>query len=779
MSNHFQVAIVGGGPAGLSAGARAAERNISHRVFEKSELGNTIFEYQLRKHVMDEPAKLPLRSPLPFEASSREEVLERWKQTSDSLGVRIKKEEVLKIAKNGSVFEIRTAKETYTADYVILANGVQGSPRKIGVPGEDLPHVGYTLADPEAIKSEDVLVVGAGDAAIENAIALSKQNRVSLVNRSQEFPRAKNANVALIQNAIKSGKIRCYYGATIKNIEKDQVELATPDGIVKARASRIIARLGAIPPRAFLESCGITLPKDDPQAVPVVNEFYESEISGLFLIGSLIGYPLIKQAINQGFEVIEYISGTPVEPADEPLVAERLQSLEGSTNEKLNNIRDAVPLFQTLSAPQFRELIIDSTITHFNSEEKLIGVNEYEDSLFAVLQGSVNVKETEERTFQISQGEFFGEIALLSGRRHNASVLAGENGAIVIEMPRKQILKLMNSVKSFRDLVDRSFVNRLFGSTFLQDVPPDLVAKLAERAENKRFKKGDIIFKEGDKGDLMYVIRKGSVKVSRMNIQGIDVAQTYLAAGNFFGELALLTPIAERTATVTAAVACELLTVSKPDFGFVLGKFPKAHARIVQTAEERRLQNLGGTQDTFQGKLLDFLLKEGVSDADNVLIIDSTLCIGCDNCEKACAATHGGYSRLDRKGGKSFASIQVPVSCRHCENPLCMLDCPPDALVRRPDGEVLIKDSCIGCGNCVSNCPYGVIQLIHDQKSPLQRFMELLGFHRDEGPAKAAKCDLCESLKGGPACVRSCPTGAAIRVNPKQLANLVSDTKRK
>ena len=779
MSTHYQVAIIGGGPAGLSAGARAAERNLSHMVFEKGELGNTVFEYQLRKHVMDEPARLPLRSPLPFKASFREEVLDGWKETVSSLGIRVKKEEVLSVKKEGAVFEIGTKLGKYTADSVILANGVQGTPRAIGVPGENLPHVAYTLADPEAFKSEDIFVIGAGDAAIENAIALSIQNRVSLVNRSMEFPRAKNANVALIQNAIKQGKIRCYYGTTIKQIGREEIELSTPEGTVRARATRIIARLGAIPPRAFLESCGIKLPKDDLQATPAVSESYESEIPGLYLVGSLIGYPLIKQAINQGYEVIEHISGTPVEPADQVLVAERLEDLDGTVPEKLERIKSSGPLFAPLSAPQFRELIIESSLRRYSAEEKIIGLNEYEDSLFAVIEGTVSISETADRQQLIPQGGFFGEIALLSGRRHAATVLSGPEGALVLEMPRKQILKLMNSVKALGTLIDHTFVIRLLGSTLLQDVPENIVITLAERAEMKRYKKGDVIFKEGEKGEDMFLIRKGSVKVSRLNMQGIDVAQTYLAAGNFFGEMALLSAHSERTATITAAVPCELISVHRNDFIFVVSKFPKAQTRILRIAEERRLQNLGGTQDTFSGKLLDFLLKEGVSDADNVLVIDSTLCIGCDNCEKACAATHGGYSRLDRKGGKSFASIQVPVSCRHCENPLCMLDCPPDALVRRPDGEVLIKDTCIGCGNCVSNCPYGVIQLIHEHQSPLKRFLGLLGMSVDEGPAKAAKCDLCESLKGGPACVRSCPTGAAIRLNPKRLAELVSESRRK
>ncbi len=103
-----------------------------------------------------------------------------------------------------------------------------------------------------------------------------------------------------------------------------------------------------------------------------------------------------------------------------------------------------------------------------------------------------------------------------------------------------------------------------------------------------------------------------------------------------------------------------------------------------------------------------------------------------------------------------------------------MTDCPPDALARLSSGEVVIKDSCIGCGNCTRNCPYGVIQLVHDHidRSPLLSFFGLNGGHV-EGPAYAAKCDMCADLNGGPACVRSCPTGAAMRVNPKELREIL------
>jgi Fe-S-cluster-containing hydrogenase component 2 len=180
-----------------------------------------------------------------------------------------------------------------------------------------------------------------------------------------------------------------------------------------------------------------------------------------------------------------------------------------------------------------------------------------------------------------------------------------------------------------------------------------------------------------------------------------------------------------------------------------------------------------------------FLIKQGIGEATDVLLIDESLCVGCDNCEKACADSHDGLSRLNREAGTTFANIHVPTSCRHCEHPHCMTDCPPNAIRRGPDGEVFISDACIGCGNCQRACPYGVIQM--DKPPPKKPSLwEWILFGRGPGPgqpdhqwrkknAKAAgvespklaiKCDMCSGKAGGPACVRACPTGAAIRVSP-------------
>jgi Fe-S-cluster-containing hydrogenase component 2 len=192
---------------------------------------------------------------------------------------------------------------------------------------------------------------------------------------------------------------------------------------------------------------------------------------------------------------------------------------------------------------------------------------------------------------------------------------------------------------------------------------------------------------------------------------------------------------------------------------------------------------LGGPQ----GGIIESLIRQGLGEATDVLLIDESLCVRCDNCEKACAETHHGVSRLNREAGPTYTTLHVPTSCRHCEHPHCMKDCPADAIHRAPNGEVFIDDKCIGCGNCERNCPYGVIQMaaVPAEKPSL---LNWIFFGRGNGPGEdksptalakrtgskhAVKCDMCKGIDGGPACVRACPTGAAIRVNPEQFISVV------
>src|SRR5688572_17532921 len=274
VTERFKIAVVGSGPGGLSAAARAAERGLSHVLLEAApHLSNTLFRYQKGKHVMDEPGILPLRSPVPFKAGSREEILGAWDEGVARLKVNVRHgAEVTAITRQeAGHFVLASTAGSFEADFVVLGIGLQGNIRKLGVPGEDLPFVQYQLDDPDEYSGETIVIVGAGDAAIENAVALAKNNQVVIVNRRDEFARAKQGNLDAILKAIDDGTIECYYNAGPEKVEAltvgrkpGRLTLSTPSGKAQIMVDRIIARLGATAPRGFVEACGVVFPNKDP-----------------------------------------------------------------------------------------------------------------------------------------------------------------------------------------------------------------------------------------------------------------------------------------------------------------------------------------------------------------------------------------------------------------------------------------------------------------------------------------------------------------------------------
>ena len=782
----LDVVIVGSGPAGLSAAARAAELNLSYLLLEAaSEPANTIQRYQKGKHVMAEPAVVPLRSDLDFTAGTREAVLDAWRHGIESTGMNVQYgAAVTAIDGTQANFGVSLASgEKMQSKSVVLAIGLQGNPRKLGVAGEDDSFVQYTLDDPDEYRGETIVIVGAGDAAIENAIALARGNSVIIVNRRDEFARAKEGNLSLITRAIEDESITCFYNTNVAAVEPGAaIILDTDTGQTRVNCSRIIARLGAIPPRRFVESCGIEFPGDDPTTLPELTNRYESNVPGLYVIGALGGYPLIKQAMNQGYEVAEFIAGNAILPADHGILEQKFSRLPFDTDVEatLALIRERIPLFADINGLVLRELVLSSEILMPRAGDVIFQKNDYTNSFITILQGDVKIETDGGKSIQLEQGQFFGEMSLLSGRRRSATARAGEN-CVMLESPRREIVRLMNTYDHVRQIIDQFFIIRTLRAGLVPDTPFDDVAAVAQKAELHSYKPDEVLFNEGDDATGLHVIRSGSVSVSR-RIGGRDIVTSYVAAGNYVGEIGLLGQ-SSRTATVRATVATESIFLSSDVFQAMLLGQAGLRERMQDTVRERLSENLRMESAPEAGDLISFLMQQGLGEATDVLLIDEALCVGCDNCEKACAETHGGTSRLDRSAGPSYAQVHVPTSCRHCEDPHCMKDCPPDAIRRAPNGEVFIEDSCIGCGNCERNCPYGVIQMAGEkEKAPGLIGWLLTG----RGPApgqrrpldtasaakKAVKCDMCKDLTGGPACVRACPTGAALRMSPSEFVNL-------
>ena len=812
MSGSYRIAIVGSGPAGLSAAARAARLGIAHVLLEKTDhLSDTIYKYQKGKHVMATPAQLMLRSDFEFGAAKRETVLGTWEKLTAERGINVMlNAEVTSIAGEQGDFTLGLKSGgAVKAETVILAIGTQGNPNRLRCEGTDLPHIQYQLDDPTAYVDEHIVVIGSGDAGIENALGLAADpelgNRVTILNRGGDFARAKAANVKLLVEARDNGRVSVMTGTTPARVEPGWLEVDTRDGGQKLRCDRIIARMGSAAPRAFLETCGVEFASAEREAFPILSPRFESSRPGIYVIGALAGYPLIKHCMNQGYDVVEFINGNrSLKPADEPILEQKFRALPNgrSVDEWLDFLRTRVTILNELSPLQMREFMLESEVRFHAAGNVVFKRFAPGSSLFCIASGSVLVEidpSNPSVTVPIESGSIFGEVGLISGRRRGATIRSAED-SILVEVPRMAALKLMAGVPAAKRAVERISIERQLLQIFGSGLSSSDLADVLDSAEVQSVRAGVPIIEEGNEGRDVFVIRQGSMVVEKV-IGGRPVFLSYLPAGSYVGEMALLGD-GRRTATVRAAIKSEIIRLPGDAFGRLLATRPELLARMkgemaargrLNEFIEAKKESFGGAVDLYSS-VATFLVENGIGEATDVLLIDENLCVGCDNCERACADSHEGLSRLDREAGKTYAHLHVPTSCRHCEHPHCMSDCPPNAIHRGPDGEVFIDDSCIGCGNCQRNCPYGVIRMekVPPRKPPLLAWL-LAGLGPGPGepdkswtekrvaaetPKKAVKCDMCAGITGGPACVRACPTGAAIRVAPEQFLTVASLERR-
>jgi Fe-S-cluster-containing hydrogenase component 2/CRP-like cAMP-binding protein len=550
-----------------------------------------------------------------------------------------------------------------------------------------------------------------------------------------------------------------------------RIVLKTPKGPLAVDCHRIIARLGAVAPRKFVESIGVEFVSPEADALPRLSPRYESTVPGLYIIGALAGYPLIKQAMNQGYEVIEYLLGNDITPSDHGILERKLRLLRFGQNVDgaLAALQGRLRLFSETSALNLRELMLVSQIITPKPGRQIFTKDDYSASIYNIIQGEVHLSAGPGQTLTLRPGQFFGEMSLISGRPREVTAVAGRN-CVLLESPDRAMKKLLRVEESVRNYIDRAATLRALKYFLMPYASPDTIHALSDTAQIHRVKANDPVFKEGDPVDRLYLLRSGSVTLSRQSNKQ-DVVVAYGAAGSYIDAMGSLSGKATRTVTARATVATEAISIDHAKFAKVMARDRQLLAKVQLERKEQVSQYTRMQAKPEAGQVLSFLMAHGVGEATNVLVIDESLCVGCDQCENACAGTHQGVSRLDRKAGPSFFSLHLPTSCRHCEHPHCMKDCPPDAIHRQVNGEVYIDDTCIGCGNCEDNCPYGVIQMAKVQ--PRANIFVKMGVKRPVEIAKTAvKCDMCKDLKAGPACVNACPTGAAIRIHAEEVMNL-------
>lgn len=255
------VVIVGAGPAGISAGLGAIHHGLRYALIEQEEsLGGSVFHYPRNKVAMTRPVVLPVVGPMRFTEVTKEKLLEFWWRIVQAARLDIltgQRMETVQRMPDGS-FEVVTANRRYRTGAILLAIGRRGSPRRLGVPGEELPKVTYRLIDAEQYRGESVAVVGGGDSAIEAALACMEAGaRVLLSYRGEAFNRIKPGNRTRLEAAVAAKRLQVLLSSEVVAIEESSIVLKHEGTQVTRPNTAIIVCAGGVLPTELLKSIGI------------------------------------------------------------------------------------------------------------------------------------------------------------------------------------------------------------------------------------------------------------------------------------------------------------------------------------------------------------------------------------------------------------------------------------------------------------------------------------------------------------------------------------------
>jgi thioredoxin reductase len=257
----YDVVIVGAGPAGLAASLAAMEKKLRFVTVEQEDaFGGTVYHYPRNKVVMTAPVTLPIVGKVKFGEVSKEKLLEFWQGVLKQTGLKVNFFERMETIKaEGGGFVVKTSKAEYRTRAVLLAIGRRGTPRKLGVPGEEQPKVVYRLIDAEQYRGQQVLVVGGGDAALEAALSCADEpgTTVALSYRSEAFGRVKPKNRERLDAAQKAGRVQVLLKSNVKRIDAKRVTIEQEGRKLELGNDAVIVCAGGVLPTPFLKEVGI------------------------------------------------------------------------------------------------------------------------------------------------------------------------------------------------------------------------------------------------------------------------------------------------------------------------------------------------------------------------------------------------------------------------------------------------------------------------------------------------------------------------------------------
>ncbi|MBI4859540.1 MAG: cyclic nucleotide-binding domain-containing protein [Candidatus Riflebacteria bacterium] len=382
----------------------------------------------------------------------------------------------------------------------------------------------------------------------------------------------------------------------------------------------------------------------------------------------------------------------------------------------------------------------------------------------------------------LGAGDLFGEISCINFYPRSATVKATTD-CTVLEMLRwfvDQLLKPghpmkreldakyrqrslkthLNQIALFTNLEDRVLEPLLDRARFETYSPyVESLQKVERNLDPRTF----TIWYQGDPADSLILVRTGTVKITKRTPSGAEMVVGYCGRGEALGELGLLGVERQRATTITAVDRVEIVRLMNRDLEGILESHPQVKSALLMKAERQLDIERTRTLNLSAGNLGEFI-GQGLSEVQDVLLVDLERCTRCDECVRACADSHGGVARFVRDGQR-FDRFLVAAACRSCNDPLCMIGCPVGAIRREAGKDVAIEEWCIGCAKCAVQCPYGSIRL-HDVQV-LSPHPERPGEMVAQSKRLAFSCDLCRGQSGGPRCVFACPHEAAARTDPR------------
>jgi Fe-S-cluster-containing dehydrogenase component/CRP-like cAMP-binding protein len=432
-----------------------------------------------------------------------------------------------------------------------------------------------------------------------------------------------------------------------------------------------------------------------------------------------------------------------------------------------------------------------------------------------------------EANVRLGEGQLFGELAALGRIPRTATVLAGQQGATLLEIRWQGLRELRKYDEALRRHVDEQF--RRYGlsaalraSPLLSNLTREEQQEVADAAEFETYGTFDwhgtyqqlrqrdvdprlkepVVAREGEYVDGLVLVSAGFLRLSRQRGHG-EHTFSYLGKADVYG-LAELAHNATHdqpvgyAATLRAIGHADIVRIPTrlverlilpripesliPQLPAGVGRETAAPQAPAPDAEEgTSLPILGqasaGTEQSSEAEqiepaTMEFLVENRYINGTSTMMIDMDRCTRCDECVKACADGHDNNPRFIRHG-KMLGNHMIANACMHCEDPVCMIGCPTGAIHRDEEsGEVVINDlTCIGCGMCAASCPYDNIRMV-EVRDRSNDDAVMVDPQKGEAILKASKCDLCSDHIGGPACQRACPHDALQRVDMRDKATL-------